>query len=94
MLVDKLRIAQHAARDIVRDRGKILANRLTGALQTIEKLVGAIVQSDGKSAQELARNYNAHVREQILDILSGGIAQQVLFVPPKKKRALNVAAGP
>lgn len=87
MLVDKLRIAQHAARDIAKDRGKILAMRLGGALRILEKLVGAIIKGDGARAQELAREYNAHVREQIVSILSGSIAQQVVFVAPKKKSA-------
>jgi DNA-binding GntR family transcriptional regulator len=91
MLVDKLRIAQHAARDIVKDRGKILAMRLSGALRIIEKLMGAIIKSDGAGAQELAREYNAHVRGQIGSILSGSIAQQVAFVPPTRERTLDAS---
>lgn len=87
MLVDKLRIAQHAARDVVRDRGKILAMRLSDALRIMEKLIDAIVDSDGRKAQELARNYNAHVREQIVNILSGSIAQQVAAYVPRDRNA-------
>jgi DNA-binding GntR family transcriptional regulator len=82
MLVDKLRIAQHAARDLMRDRGKILAKRLTGALKIIERLFGAITRGDGKKAQALAREYNAHVRKQMVGILSASIAEQVSFKPP------------
>lgn len=82
MLVDKLRIAQHAARDLMRDRGKILAKRLAGALKIIDRLFGAITRGDGKKAQELSREYNAHVRKQMVEILSASIAEQVSFKPP------------
>lgn len=77
MLVDKLRIAQHAARDLTRDRGRILARRLLGALRIIEQLITAIEKGDAKKAQTLARDYNAHVREQIVSILSASLASDI-----------------
>ena len=82
MLIDKLRVAQHAARDLTRDRGRILAARLSGALRILEQLVDVIDRGDAKNAQNLARDYNAHVREQIVAILSASLGNKVVLVPP------------
>jgi hypothetical protein len=82
MLIDKLRVAQHAARDLTRDRGRILAARLSGALRILEQLVEVIDRGDGKSAQKLARNYNVHVRRQIVAILSASLGDEIVLVPP------------
>ncbi len=82
MLIDKLRVAQHAARDLTRDRGRILAARLSGALRILEQLVEVIDRGDAKSAQSLARDYNAHVREQIVAILSASLGDEIVLVPP------------
>jgi DNA-binding GntR family transcriptional regulator len=81
MLTDKLRIAQHAARDLTSDRGRILAARFFGALRILEQLVEVIGRGDAKKAQSLARNYNAHVREQIVVILSASLGDEIVLVP-------------
>jgi len=81
MLVDKLRLAQHAIRDLPRDRGRIIAARLSGALKILQKLVEVIVDGDGERAERLAREYNAHVRQQIVEILSASLAKEIK--PPK-----------
>ncbi|MGB7042784.1 MAG: GntR family transcriptional regulator [Xanthobacteraceae bacterium] len=82
MLVDKLRVAQHAAHDLTRDRGHILATRFSGALRILEQLVDVIVRGDAKGAQSLARDYNTHVREQIVAILSASLGNEIVLVLP------------
>ena len=92
MLVDKLRVAQHAVRGLTRDRGPILAARLTGAYRILKKLMPAIAAGDGKSAENLAREYNDHVREQIMDILSTSLAKDISrsVLQPGKRKAAGV----
>jgi DNA-binding GntR family transcriptional regulator len=82
MLVDKLRVAQHAARGLSRDRGHVLAQRLGGALRILEQLVDAIAAGDGARAEALARDYNAHVRRQIVEILSTSLAGEIRMPVP------------
>jgi DNA-binding GntR family transcriptional regulator len=77
MLVDKLRVAQHAARGLSRDRGHMLAQRFGGALRIVEQLLEAIAAGDGARAENLARDYNTHVRQQIMEILSISLAGEV-----------------
>ncbi len=77
MLVDKLRVAQHAARGLSRDRGHILARRFGGALRIVEQLLAAIAAGDGARAESLARDYNTHVRQQIMEILSTSLGREV-----------------
>lgn len=77
MLVDKLRVAQHAVHDLEQQRDHNLAVRFGGALRILEQAVDVISKSDAKGAQELARRYNAHVRKQITDILSASLAPEV-----------------
>ncbi len=77
MLVDKLRVAQHAVHDLEQQRDHNLAVRFTGALQILEQAVDIISKSDAKGAQDLARRYNAHVRKQITDILSASLAPEI-----------------
>jgi DNA-binding GntR family transcriptional regulator len=91
MLVDKLRVAQHAARDLTHDRGRILAKRLSGALRVIEQLVATIEQGNAKKAQTLARDYNLHVREQIVAILSATLANDIVLTLPNSKEPTSVA---
>lgn len=83
MLVDKLRITQHAARGFARDRGHVLALRFTGAFRILKRLVPVITSGDGIVAERLAREYNAHVREQIIDILSTSFAKQMTLPRPR-----------
>jgi DNA-binding GntR family transcriptional regulator len=85
MLIDKLRVAQHAARDLTRDRGRILSTRFSGALRILEQLVEVIVRGDAKIAQRLARDYNTHVREQIVAILSVSLGDEIVLVPPDSR---------
>jgi DNA-binding GntR family transcriptional regulator len=87
MLVDKLRVAQHAARGLSRDRGHVLAQRLDGALRILERLVDAIALSDGARAEALARSYNAHVRRQIIEILSTSLAGEIKMPVPAGRPA-------
>jgi DNA-binding GntR family transcriptional regulator len=94
MLVDKLRVAQHAARDLTRDRGRILARRLSGALRIVAQLIAAIEQGNAKMAQTLARDYNAHVREQIVAILSASLAVDVTPALPNKRYRVVASRGP
>lgn len=82
MLVDKLRVAQHAARDLERERGHILAARFDGALRILQQAIDAIVAADANAAEELARGYNAHVRKEITDILSASLAPAIKVRPP------------
>jgi DNA-binding GntR family transcriptional regulator len=77
MLVDKLRVAQHAVHDLEQQRDHIFAMRFSGALQILEQAVDVIGKSDAKAAQELARRYNGHVRKQITDILSASLAPEI-----------------
>lgn len=84
MLVDKLRLAQHAIRELPRDRGRVLAARLTGALRILERLVEVLVTGDGNRAEGLAREYNAHVRKQIMDILSTSLAVDIALPRPRE----------
>jgi DNA-binding GntR family transcriptional regulator len=91
MLIDKLRVAQHAARDLTRDRGRILAARLSGALRILEQLVDVMDRGDARSAQSLARNYNAHVREQIIAILSASLGNQIVLIPPDSRSRATAA---
>jgi DNA-binding GntR family transcriptional regulator len=83
MLVDKLRVAQHAIRDVEQHRDHILAVRFTGALRTLGQAVEAIRQGDARSSEDLARQYNAHVRKQITDILSASLAPDIKFYAPR-----------
>ena len=83
MLVDKLRVSQHAVRGLARDRGRVLAARLTGALRILERLVAVIAAGDGAAAERLARDYNGHVREQIVDILSTSLAGAITLPQPR-----------
>ncbi|MGN6749817.1 MAG: GntR family transcriptional regulator [Xanthobacteraceae bacterium] len=82
MLVDKLRVAQHAVRDLERERGHILAVRFAGALRILMQAVDAIVAADANGAEELARRYNVHVRKEITDILSASLAPAIKVRPP------------
>jgi len=77
MLVDKLRVAQHAVRGLTRDRGHVLAMRLTGAFRILKRLMPVIAAGDGSDAERLAREYNCHVREQIIEILSASLAKEI-----------------
>lgn len=77
MLVDKLRVAQHAVHDLEQQRDHIFAVRFSGALRILEQAVDVIGKSDAKSAQDLARRYNSHVRKQITDILSASLAADI-----------------
>jgi DNA-binding GntR family transcriptional regulator len=79
MLVDKLRVAQHAARGLKKDRGQVLAMRLEGALRILDQFVGALTKQDPKRAESLARDYNAHVRQQIVGILSSSVGKDIKF---------------
>jgi DNA-binding GntR family transcriptional regulator len=82
MLVDKLRVAQHAVRDLERERGHILAVRFGGALRILQQAVDTIVAADANGAEELARRYNVHVRKEITDILSASLAPAIKIRPP------------
>jgi DNA-binding GntR family transcriptional regulator len=82
MLVDKLRVAQHAARGLSRDRGHVLAQRLGGALRILEQLIDAVAAGDGARAETLARDYNGHVRRQIVEILSTSLAGEIKMPVP------------
>jgi DNA-binding GntR family transcriptional regulator len=77
MLVDKLRVGQHAARDLAQSGGSTLSKRFSGALRIIQQLVEVIANRDGVNAERLARDYNTHVREQIVDILSTSLAKEI-----------------
>jgi DNA-binding GntR family transcriptional regulator len=87
MLVDKLRVAQHAVRGLTRDRGHVLAVRLTGAFRILKRLMPVITAGAGKEAERLAREYNDHVREQIMDILSTSLAKEIALPRPSKQRS-------
>lgn len=89
MLVDKLRVAQHAVRGLARGRGHTLATRLAGAFRILEQLVDVIDRGDGTAAERLARDYNDHVRKQIVDILSTSLAGEIDL---SRSRALKLAA--
>jgi hypothetical protein len=61
----------------------VLATRLTGALKILERLVAVIAAGDGAGAERLARDYNGHVREQIVDILSTSLASEITLPRPR-----------
>jgi len=81
MLVDKLRVAQHAVRDLPHAGGRTLSKRFMGALRILQQLVDVIAKRKGAGAEHLARHYNAHVRTQIVDILSASLAKEIVLVP-------------
>jgi DNA-binding GntR family transcriptional regulator len=81
MLVDKLRVGQHAVRDLPQSGGLSLSKRFSGALRIIQQLVEVIANRKGVDAERLARDYNTHVRAQIVDILSASLAREVRHAP-------------
>lgn len=85
MLVDKLRVAQHAVRDLERQRDHILALRFTGSLRILEQAADAIIAGDAGAAETLARRYNAHVRKQITEILSASLAPEIKIAPAPQR---------
>jgi DNA-binding GntR family transcriptional regulator len=85
MLIDKLRVGQHALRDLERHRGHILATRFTGSLRILREAVEAIIKGDAENAENLARRSNANVRRQITEILSTTLAPEIK-IPPTLKR--------
>jgi hypothetical protein len=70
-----------------RNRGHVLAQRLGGALRILEQLVDAIEVSDGRRAEALARDYNTHVRRQIIEILSTSLAGAIKMPVPARRPA-------
>ena len=91
MLVDKLRVAQHTIRGIARDRGRVLAKRFAGALRILEQLVEALAVGNGEQAEGYAREYNQHVREQIMEILTMSLAKHVTVPAPKSRGQIDAA---
>lgn len=85
MLVDKLRVAQHTIRSIAQDRGRVLAKRFSGTLHILEQLVGAIAASNGVEAERHAREYNQHVREQIMQILTASLSKEITLPAPQPR---------
>jgi hypothetical protein len=49
--------------------------------------VDAIAASDGARAEALARDYNAHVRRQIIEILSTSLAGAIKMPVPTRRPA-------
>ena len=94
MLVDKLRVAQHAARGILQDRGHVLAKRLAGALRVLDNAVDAIARGDANTAERLTRDYNGHVRKQIIDILSTSLGTEIKLSPAPREFAPVHSASP
>ncbi len=96
MLVDKLRIGQHAVHDVPQSGRASLSKRFSGALRIIQQLVEVIANRKGMDAERLARDYNAHVRVQIVDILSASLAKEirVLPSPPEDTGVGRTAARP
>lgn len=92
MLVDKLRVAQHAIRGIAQDRGRVLAKRFTGALRILEQLVAVIGTGNGNEAERLAREYNQHVREKIIEILSASLAKDITLPRPHYRDNISAAS--
>jgi DNA-binding GntR family transcriptional regulator len=84
MLVDKLRIGQHAIRGLPRNRGAALAKRLSGAYRVMKQLMTPLAACNGLAAERLARKFNDHVREQLIDILSASMSSEVR--PPWLRR--------
>jgi DNA-binding GntR family transcriptional regulator len=80
MLADKLRLAQHGLPAASRHRAAALAERFTGTMRISQRLVEAIAQGDGPLAEEVARELNAYVREQVIAHFSVELARQ--FRPP------------
>lgn len=85
MLVDKLRVAQHIIRGITQDRGRVLAKRFAGALRILEKLVEAFAACNGAKAECYAREYNQHVREQIMEILTPTLSREITLPAPQPR---------
>jgi DNA-binding GntR family transcriptional regulator len=87
MLVDKLRVGQHAVRDLPQSGGPTLSKRFSGALRIIQQLVEVIANRKGVDAERLARDYNTHVRAQIVDILSVSLAREIRHAPSPPKNS-------
>ncbi len=88
MLVDKLRVAQHAVRSLARDRNHDLATRFAGTLQILERAAAAIAGGDTAGAERLEREHNVHVRKQIVETLSRSLGAKVKFSTPQRNLAV------
>ena len=85
MLTDKLRLAQHGLSGTAYDKGRALADRFAGTARISAKLVRAIADGDGHAAERTARALNAFVRSQIICILTGSLAREVMLPAPTSK---------
>jgi DNA-binding GntR family transcriptional regulator len=94
MLVDKLRIAQHGFRRISSRKAPAPADRFAGTLRLSEKLVRAIDKGDGPAAEATARELNAYVREQVMDMLSANLAAEIDLPRPAAERDAAGASRP
>ena len=93
MLVDKLRVAQHTIRSIAQDRGRVLAKRFARTLRILEQLVEAIAASNGVEAERCAREYNQHVREQLMQILTASLSKEISLPAPQRHGQGAAASG-
>lgn len=77
MLVDTLRVAQHGIRGSEQKRDRSLAGRFRGTLRISEELLRAIADGDGKAAENLARELNTYARQQVIELLSANLSEEI-----------------
>jgi DNA-binding GntR family transcriptional regulator len=82
MLTDKLRLAQHGLSGTSHGRGRALADRFAGNARICERLVKAIEKGDGLAAERLARELNAYIRSQVMDLMSASLAAAIPLPQP------------
>jgi DNA-binding GntR family transcriptional regulator len=83
MLVDKLRLAQHA---LSGDRERGLARRFVGTARISARLVRAIEKGAGREAERLGRELNTFVRRQVIGVLSESLAHEIELRRPAARR--------
>lgn len=89
MLADKLRLAQHNLPGSAHGKGSALADRFSGTARISARLVDAIESGDGKAAERIARELNAYIREQVMDIFSARFARDIRLPPPPIRNYRN-----
>jgi DNA-binding GntR family transcriptional regulator len=93
MLVDKLRVAQHGIRGSAQKKGRDLTDRFRGTLHILEKLVRAIGNSNVKAAENLARELNVYVRQQVIELFSASLAGEI-ELPHVKRKEMEIPRRP
>jgi DNA-binding GntR family transcriptional regulator len=85
MLVDKLRVAQHGIRASSNAKKGEIAQRFRRTLSISESLVAMIVDGNAKAAEKSAKELNAYIRSQVIDLLSSSLGAKPQIRPSRLK---------